>query len=202
MSKNFKIGTKVRVKETGEVGVVKSREVIITPLSKKQTIEYVVKFGEGFDNWKTFQKKQLEKIKCDSEKNDDSTQTITCKFTYNKRTIVMVGIVDKIKIDTYKKVFVDLDEENGEVFHSNEGECFLKQVFKGKSLSIGWAISHPDDKFDVFVGEKIALRRAKEHPISVLYSEYNGEFNSDMVAEVLKNKSEYFIENIEKFINK
>jgi hypothetical protein len=197
MSRNFKIGTKVIVKETKETGIVKGREKIINPNDGHVKIEYIVKMGEGINNWKSFSPKQLDKI-TNKEFNSKTNfpQIITSQFVYNKRMFVMVGIVDKIKIDTYDKKVAQCD------YGYEKGECdvYIKKQFKGKSLSIGWAILHQDDGFDVLIGEKIGIRRAKECPISVLYSEFNGEFNTDMVEEVLRNKADYIFENIEKFI--
>ena len=103
----------------------------------------------------------------------------------------MVGMVEKIKQTIYTKKEKHFD---------NNCEVFKKKVFKGKKLSIGWAILHPEDEYDVLVGESIALRRAKKCPISKLYSESNGEFNKEMVEIILDNKSQYIIRNINKFI--
>lgn len=192
MSRNFKVGTQVRVKESGEVGVIKSREFITNKENDNVIVEYVVKLGEGINNWKSFSRRELENIqKTQNEEERIYPQIITTQHTYNKRTIVMVGVVDKVKFDTYNKQ---------QITSNKECEVFVKQPFKGKCLSIGWAILHPDDVFDVLVGEKLALRRAKEHPISRLYSSFNGEFNTDMVEEILKNKSEFIFDNIEKFV--
>ena len=197
MSRNFKIGTKVIVKETKETGIVKGREKIINPNDGHVKIEYIVKMGEGINNWKSFSPKQLDKfINKEFNSKTNFPQIITSQFVYNKRMIVMVGIVDKIKIDTYEKKVAQCDYE----YENGECDVYIKKQFKGKSLSIGWAILHQDDDFDVLIGEKIAIRRAKECPISVLYSEFNGEFNTDMVEEVLRNKADYIFENIEKFI--
>lgn len=192
MSRNFKVGTQVRVKKSGEVGVIKSRELITNKENDNVIVEYVVKLGEGINNWKSFSRRELENIpNKQSEEERVYPQIITSQHTYNKRTIVMVGVVDKVKIDTYEKHQYTINTDT---------EIFVKKPFKGKCLSIGWAILHPDDDFDVLVGEKIALRRAKEHPISRLYSSFNGEFNTDMVEEILRNKSEFIFDNIEKFI--
>lgn len=201
MSRNFKIGTQVRVKETGEIGVIKGREHITNQENEHVRIEYVVKLGEGIEKWKSFSRRELENYT--SENNDDKTvypQIITAQYTYNKRTLVMVGLVEKVKFDTYVKSNVMWEDEEGGSSSYPKTEMFVHQPFKGKCLSIGWAILHPDDEFDVFVGEKLALRRAKEHPISRLYSSFNGEFNTDMVEEILQNKSEFIFENIDKFV--
>ena len=198
MSKNFKIGTKVRVKETGETGIVKGREKITNSNDERVKIEYVVKLGEGVENWKSFSRKEIEKFTNeDFETETNYPQIITSQHFYNKQMVVMVGIVDKVKIDTYEKKIAQWDDE----YDSGECDVYVKKQFKGKSLSIGWAIQHQDDEFNEFVGKKIAIRRAKECPISVLYSAFNGEFNTDMVEEVLHNKADYIFNNFEKFIN-
>lgn len=191
MSRNFQIGTKVRVKKSGEIGVVKGREQIVDEKTKHVTIEYVVKFGEGINNWKSFSRRELENVILNKEENFNPSypQIIITHYTNNKRTLVMVGVVDKIKIDTYTKTEDKLLD------------VFVKKPFKGKCLTIGYAILHPEDDFDVLVGEKIALKRAAEHPLSRLFSSFNGEFNADMVEEILHNKSEFIFNNLDKFIN-
>lgn len=192
MSRNFQIGTKVRVKKSGEIGIVKGREQIVDEKTNHVTIEYVVKFGEGMNNWKSYSRRELENVIINEEETFNPTypQIITTHYTNNKRTIVMVGVVDKVKFDIYNKV----EGENIEVF--------VKEPFKGKCLTIGYAILHPEDEFDVLVGEQIALKRAAEHPISRLFSSFNGEFNADMVEDILRNKSEFIFDNINKFIDK
>lgn len=203
MSRNFKIGTRVRVKESGEIGVIKGREMITNNENENVKVEYIVKLGEGISKWKSFARRELENVSDTiNEQQRLYPQVITSQFTYNKRTIVMVGVIDKVKIDTYVKNKGYWIDEDGNDIYSPETEIFVKKPFKGKSLSIGWAILHPEDNFDVLIGEKIALRRAKEHPITKLYSSFNGEFNTDMVEEILRNKSEFIFENIEKFIEK
>ena len=51
MSK-FNVGEEVIVKSSGKVGVIKSREVIHKDDTNRTEITYVVKLGEGFENWK------------------------------------------------------------------------------------------------------------------------------------------------------
>lgn len=201
MSRNFKIGTQVRVKETGEIGIIKGREHITNQENDHVRIEYVVKLGEGMDNWKSFSRRELENYTTENS-NEKSIypQVITIPVSYEKRSIVMVGVIDKVKFDTYVKSEVLWENEDGESSTHPKCEMFINKPFKGKCLSIGWAILHPDDKFDVFVGEKLALRRAKEQPISKLYSSFNGEFNPDIVEEILRDKSEYIFDNLEKFV--
>lgn len=58
MSRKLKVGQNVRVKETGEIGVIKGREVI--PMQDKHIkVQYVIKLGEGIANWKAFDKRIL-----------------------------------------------------------------------------------------------------------------------------------------------
>lgn len=176
MSRNFQIGTKVRVKETGEIGIIKGRE-FINNTQHHVKVEYIVKLGEGFDHWKSFSRRELENIPQPSEASTSIYPKIfTSQFSRNERTLLMVGIVEKIKTNSQNK--------------------------KTKRLKIGWAIQHPEDNFDVNVGTKLAIKRAKECPISRITSEFNGEFNEDMVVNTLRNKAEFIFNNIEKFINK
>ena len=59
MSK-FKINNKVIVKETGKEGIIKGRDVIELGDGKVK-VEYIVKTGNGFDNWGSYSKSEHEK---------------------------------------------------------------------------------------------------------------------------------------------
>lgn len=91
MSRKLKVGQNVRVKETGEIGVIKGREVI--PMQDKHIkVQYVIKLGEGIANWKAFDKKDIELVV--SNKNE-YPKMYTKRYTQDGRDLTLVGIVDK-----------------------------------------------------------------------------------------------------------
>lgn len=90
MAKKFKINDRVRVKATGEVGTVKGREISPVEGTKRVNIEYIVRTGDGFSNWKSYTKTELEPI----HKNDGE------KRVYTK----VYDVVDGYKITMYTKV--------------------------------------------------------------------------------------------------
>ena len=56
----FKVNDRVRIIATGEIGTVKGRDIIPIEGSKRVKIEYIVKIGNGFDNWKSFSKNEIQ----------------------------------------------------------------------------------------------------------------------------------------------
>ena len=68
----FKVNDRVRIIATGEVGTVKGRDIIPIEGSKRVKIEYIVKIGNGFDNWKSFSKNEIQSMK--KEKKEPSVQ--------------------------------------------------------------------------------------------------------------------------------
>ena len=60
MSK-LKTNDKVIIKATGKSGIIKGRDVV-NLRDDKVKIEYIVKTDEGFENWGTFSKDELEKV--------------------------------------------------------------------------------------------------------------------------------------------
>ena len=60
MSK-LKTNDKVIVKATGKVGFIKGRDTIDLGDGRVK-VEYIVKTGDGFDNWNTYSKNELEKV--------------------------------------------------------------------------------------------------------------------------------------------
>ena len=88
MSK-IKINDKVIVKATGKTGVVKGRDVVEIPDGKIR-VEYIVKTGNGFDNWATFKKKELEKVV--SVKTEKAVPTLVVDAP-NGYKVTLVAIV-------------------------------------------------------------------------------------------------------------
>lgn len=86
----FNVNDRVRVIATGEFGTVKGRDVIPVEGSKRVKIEYIVKVGNGFDNWKSYSKKELEAVRTVNEE----------PRVYTK----VYDVVDGYKITMYAKV--------------------------------------------------------------------------------------------------
>ena len=182
MSK-FKINDKVIVKENGKVGIIKGREIKELPEGKVR-IEYIVKTGEGFDNWNAYLKNELEKVK-------------TIK-TEKKLPIFVVDAANGYKVTLAavvcnKTVWKDSVDEFG---------MFDTYPRKGKELSIGYAIYNPNDEYDQDLGVRIATHRAKKSPFCHMVSDFNGEFNHKTIMSLLKVKGNYIADNLEHFIKR
>jgi len=184
MSK-LKINDKVIVKENGKVGVIKGRE-IKQLTDGKVKIEYVVKTGEGFDNWKAYRKNELERV--NPIKTEKKLPTLVVDAA-NGYKVTLVALLKKQ--NTWKYYGGD-----------NEFDFGTPYLKKGKELSIGYAIYNPNDVYDQKLGVSIATHRAKRKPFCNMTSDFGGEFNKETVEAILKVKGEYIANNIDKFISK
>lgn len=84
------IGDKVIVKSTNEKGIVKGRD-IIGKGDGTFDVQYIVKLGDGYENWKPFNKRELKRNNPNKQKkkNQINSITITAKNGY-KVTVVSV----------------------------------------------------------------------------------------------------------------
>lgn len=98
MSRKLKVGQNVRVKETGEYGVIKGREVVPTE-GKRIEIQYIVKTGEGINKWKAYSKKELSPIV--KTNTEVYPKIYTNMFVDDKtdRELMLVAIVGKNYVD-------------------------------------------------------------------------------------------------------
>ena len=93
MSKKFKNGDKVVIKSTGEIGVVKGRDVVKNEKDKHVEVQYIVKIGDGIHNWKAFDKKDLTLVRTNVEVYP---KYYTKSYTKDGREVTLTGIVDKL----------------------------------------------------------------------------------------------------------
>lgn len=99
MSRKLKVGESVRVKETGEYGVIKGREVVPTE-GKRIEIQYIVKTGEGINKWKAYSKKELSPIVKTNTEVYPKIYTNIFVDDKTDRELMMVAIVDKNYVDS------------------------------------------------------------------------------------------------------
>ena len=179
MSK-LKTNDKVIVKTTGKVGVIKSRDMIDMGDGRVK-VEYIVKTGDGFDNWNSYSKNELEKFFPTNEVKTIPTLVVDAPNGY-KVTLVALVINDRV-IKPYRK--------NG---------VYDPHWHKVKYLRIGYAIYNPDDEYNHAFGVRLATHRAKKRPFCHLISDFNGEFNTETIDALLRVKADYIVRNIDKFI--
>lgn len=177
----FKINSKVIVKATGKEGIIKGRDVIELGDGRVK-VEYIVKTGNGFDNWNSYSKNELEKYVNQSEIKSVPTLVVDAPNGYK---VTLVAIVRNQSV--WKEAF------NGD----GEYEPYLR---KGKDLSIGYAICNPKDTFDHWIGVRIATHRAKKSPFCHIVSDFSGEFNAETIYALMKVKANYIVKNIDNFI--
>lgn len=191
MSK-IKIGNQVRIKATGGLGTVMGREERKLP-DNKISVEYVVKTGDGFENYNVFLRHQIEKVKPVEETNVNTVYPKIYNLEHkcnDGRTLILTGVVD-----TYY--------DNVGDFESYRTSRLIEIMkVKRKALLVGYAICHPDDINDKEVGSKIALKRAYKKPISIMYSPFTGEFREDLVTAILQVKAKFIEENIDRFLER
>ena len=191
MSK-IKIGDRVRVKNSGVIGTVVGREQKALD-DKKVLVEYVVKTGDGFENYKPFARKDIEKVVNTEVKKDVKTYPRIYNYEHkcaDGRTLVLTGVVDTFREEVTER----------EVY--GETTLFETMKFKKKYLSIGYAICHPSDDNDKNVGAEIALGRAYSKPLAYFETSFIGEFREDFVTVVLAAKAKFVEENIDRFIER
>lgn len=180
MSK-LKTNDKVIVKATGKVGFIKGRDTIDLGDGRVK-VEYIVKTGDGFDNWNTYSKNELEKV-LPNHKSKAYPQLVV--DAPNGYKVTLVALV------TNERVLKDAYDEDG---------YYTPYWRKGKDLRIGYAIYNPNDEFDHAFGIRVATHRAKKSPFCHLVSDFNGEFNAETIDALLRVKADYIVRNIEKFI--
>lgn len=170
MGKKFKINDRVRIKATGEFGTVKGRDIMPIEGTKRVKIEYIIKTADGFDNWKAYNKNELETIR---------------KTEKNMREYVKIyDVVDGFKITLFAKVDNFNDEWLG----------------KYRTLRIGYAIYSPEDIYDERIGIRIAKKRLRTSPFCRMNSDFSGEFNAATVKAIMDVKADYIKNNFDKFI--
>ncbi len=181
MSK-FKTNDQVIIKATGQIGIIKSCDMIDLGDGRVK-VEYIVKIGNGFENWNTYSKNELEKVIPDYEKKPIPTLVVNAPNGYK---VTLVALV------TNERVAKDYFDEDG---------YYTSYWRKGKDLRIGYSIYNPDDEYDHTVGVRIATHRAKKSPFCHLISDFSGEFNTETVDALLRVKADYIVRNIDKFIH-
>lgn len=88
----FKVGQTVKIKETGKLGVIKGREIKSGEKENHIEIQYVVKLGNGIENWKAFNKKEIESLP-----KEEPAYPKEYIHTYEKddRQLILFGVVEK-----------------------------------------------------------------------------------------------------------
>lgn len=176
MSK-FKVNDEVVIIATGKTGVVKAKETVkATDGSNHTKVEYLVKLGEGFHNWDTFERKELMRAPFAVNKNESYVKKVY--DAPNGYKLTLVG-------------FTTLQPK----FNWNTGEDY-----KVKFLYVGHSICNPNDNFDDYLGFKLARRRALTKPFVHMSSRFTGEFNKETIEAIMDAKASYIINNFDKFI--
>lgn len=175
MSRKLHVNEKVRIKETGKVGIIKSRDDV--SLSNGHVdVQYIVKEGNGISNWHSYRKNELEPIKY----NASYPKTIYKTYDIGERMLTLCAVINK----DYKF------DKNGN---------FVK---KARSLDIGYSICHPIDSYNAELGMRIAKKRTVTTPFCNLYSSFGGEFRDDFVETIMDKKAEFIAQNLDNFIDK
>lgn len=170
MSKRFKVGNRVRVIASDEIGSIMGREVIPTD-EKRVRVEYIVKTGNGFDKWKAYTRKELEPL----PKKEGGGHEYIKKYLIGKRRWLTMYA----KVETYSASVIGI---------------------KSRTLSIGYSICNPEDEYYEKLGVRIAKRRSSSRPFCIMSSSFTGEFNADTVDAIMNVKAAYIKDNVGKFV--
>ena len=180
----FKVNDPVIVVATGMEGVIIAREEKRNLSEKFTEIKYLVKLGDGFENYHTFDRSELARKPY--TENDDNSEKIRIIDAPNGVKITIVTKVEKQLYDT--------------IYNFESDVC--KNIY-GKSFKMGVAFYKPTDEYpyDEMAGIKIARHRIKTSPFCSLEARFRGEFNEPTVEALIDVKAKYLLENIDKFIN-
>lgn len=188
----FNVNDEVIVTATGEKGIVMAKETTAATDGNKKhvTIQYMVKVGEGFSNWKVFYRRELQKVT--KESNDVKNPYIVKVYDApNGFKVTLVALAEKFDFYIPEYAVYDEDDFSYEDVHH-----------KGKKLNIGYSIYNPSDVYDEKLGISVAKKRLYESPFAHMSSEFSGEFNTETIDAIMDVKAKYLINNLEKFINK
>lgn len=179
MSK-IKVGDNVLVRETGEEGVVKGRDITVNDDGTFK-IEFIVKKDNGFANWQSYDRKEL--------KRNNKRKPLKPK----KLPIYATRTTE----DGYKIVVIGLLQESNTDYYYDLGICY----FGYYALSIGYAICNPNDDFDLKTGIAIAKHRAKKTPFAKYVAGWRKDFTKETIDAIVNVKANYIAAHIEDFIN-
>lgn len=180
----FKVNDEVIVVATGQKGVVMCREEINDKETKRTNVTYLVKLGEGFDNYKVFTRKELQRV----VRPVDAPEEVVRVFDApNGVKVTMVAMTEVLKDET-----LSWENEVSPVLRTN----------KTKVFRMGVSFYNPNDEYDELMGYKIARHRAFEKPFCTLTARFLGEFNAYTVEALMEAKARYIVENIEHFVKK
>ena len=176
----FKMNDVVVVKATGQRGTVMCREDVCDKDTKHTVVSYLVKLGEGFENYRQFTRKELKRVPKAEEPRTDVVKEYDAP---NGFKVTMVGLTNTVDGDFYW--------EDG-----------IKPRFrKEKLFRLGVSIYNPADEYNAERGYKIARHRALNRPFCSMTARFLGEFNKPTVEAIMDAKASYIIKNINKFVN-
>lgn len=186
MSK-IKVGTLVYINDVKPesepvIGQIVAREVTESDeVSEKNghnlcEVKYMVKpVGvTGFDSYKILNKTQIVPIK---DVVSGPRELVKVYNMPNGYILTLVAVADKFKYCNY------------ETMREHTGNWF----------QMGWSMCSPKDSYDAVLGNKIARRRAINHPFCKMESLFSAEFNEDTMIALMDVKAKYVETHMDSF---
>lgn len=177
----FKINDSVIVIANGQRGTVVCREEETDEKAKRTKVTYLVKLGNGFENYRVFSRNELKKV----------VSTIPETPSY-------VRVYDAA--NGFKVTCVAFVKTNYLDWGFDEKGNFRQE--KERNLRIGFSFYNPEDKYDPEIGVKIARHRAETHPFCNLKAKFLGEFPAETVYALMDVKAKYVLEHLDSFVSK
>lgn len=121
-------------------------------------------------------------------------------FYESQQDVTVCGILQE------GSVWVD-KEDAVKIEHGKPGSFmdaslkYKKKVFK-RTLRVGYAICHEDDKPDEEFGKELAKKRAFKNPLGVIETNNITMLQPEDVQALLESKAKYIRTNLGKFIKK
>lgn len=111
--------------------------------------------------------------------------------------VVIVGVYNQKKTSRLveREVIVPVNENK-----NVDGILVYDKPEMKRTLKYAFAICHPDDKFNLEIGKKIATKRAKKSPMGMLETTLITSLCKDQIKLILDGELQYIVKNIDKFL--
>ena len=191
----FKVGEKVFIHAKSAYGVIIDRNVVYSEKDGRPFIEinYLVK-PDGAKNFNDY-------VFC-GRKDIQKEQTEALPDQRENWTAVELGDGFSAIVYSYVSDGPRFISSSGTMIDGAKyGSCCLDTSVK-KILKISYAICSKDDAYDVKEGLKICRSRVEKNPMCVMFSEFEGDFDTKTVDAIVHTKAEYIRSHRNRFVNK
>lgn len=191
----YKVGEKVFIHTKSAYGVIIDRNVVYFEMDGRPFIEinYLVKpdGAKNFNDYVFCSRKDIQKEQSEALP-DQRENWIAVELGDGFSAIVYSYVSDGPRF---------ISSSGTMIGGAKYGSCCLDTSVK-KILKISYAICSKDDAYDVKEGLKICRSRVEKNPMCVMFSEFEGDFDTKTVDAIIHTKAEYIKSHRNRFVNK